>query len=36
MIFATPWRIQYLPLGPGQLRTIHQDQFLLWDLNPQL
>jgi hypothetical protein len=36
MIFATPSRIQHQPLGPGQLRTIHQDQFLLWDLSPQL
>jgi hypothetical protein len=36
MIFATPCRIQCLPLEPGQLLTIQQAQFLPWDLNPQL
>jgi hypothetical protein len=36
MFFATPCRIQCLPLKPGQLLIMQQAQFLLWDLNPQL
>jgi hypothetical protein len=36
MILATSCIIQCLPLEPGQLLTIQQAQFLLWDLNPQL
>jgi hypothetical protein len=36
MILATSCRIQCLPLELGQLLTIQQAQFLLWDLNPQL
>jgi hypothetical protein len=36
MIFVTSRRMQCLPLELGQLLTIQQAQFLLWDLNPQL
>jgi hypothetical protein len=36
MIFATSCKIQCLPLELGQLLTIQQAQFLLWDSNPQL
>jgi hypothetical protein len=36
MILITSYRIQYLPLEPGQLLIMWWVQFQLWDLDPQL